>query len=628
MKDDNLAKYPLLYSIKTPQDLKNIEDLEKLCSEIREKLLEVISKNGGHLAPNLGVVELTTAIYRVFGEPEDKIVWDVGHQCYVHKMFTGRLSQIETLRKEGGLSGFTNRKESLYDTFTSGHSSTSISSALGLARAKKILGEKGNVVAVIGDGALTGGLAYEGLNNAQKLKNFTLILNDNSMSISKNVGAIARYLSAARLRPVYVKAKNVLERILEKTKIGLKIENLMNRSKSVVKSFIYHSSIFEEMGFAYYGPVDGHNISELENTLNAVKSIKKPKVVHVITSKGKGYEFAEKSPHIFHGVAPFDIQTGKIKKSSGLTFSEVFGKKLCEIAEKNSKVCAITAAMTSGTGLSLFKSKFKHRFFDVGIAEAHAVTYSSGLSCGGLIPVFVVYSSFLQRSFDQLIHDVSLQGLKVILAIDRAGLVGEDGEAHQGLFDVPFLNTIPDATIYAPSFFEELQAMTEKIIASNSNKLYAVRYPKGEEFFKPDNFKYSGDDFNFYGNTNSKILIVTYGRTFSEAFVCLENLKKLDISACILKLNVIKPISTEAIKISSRYKYILFFEESTKSGGVGEKFGFLLLELGNFKGRYRVFAVNDIFVPHASVRAQLKRFRLDSLGMQEAVLEFISDKKS
>ncbi len=623
MKENNSSEYPLLYSIQSPKDLKNINNLVELCSEIRRKLIEVVSKNGGHLAPNLGIVELTTAIYRVFNQPEDKIIWDVGHQCYVHKMFTGRLSEIETLRKENGLSGFTNRKESPYDIFTSGHSSTSISSALGLARSKKILGEKGNVVAVIGDGALTGGLAYEGLNNAQKLKNFTLILNDNTMSISKNVGAVARYLASARIRPTYVKAKNILEKILEKTKIGLKIENLMNKSKSVVKNFIYHSSIFEEMGFAYYGPVDGHNIAQLEKTLNAVKAIKKPKVVHVITSKGKGYEFAEKSPHIFHGVSPFEVETGKLKKSPNLTFSEVFGEKLCEIAKNNSKVCAVTAAMTSGTGLSSFKSRFKQRFFDVGIAEGHAVTYCAGLAAGGLVPVFAVYSSFLQRSYDQLVHDVSLQGLKVILAIDRAGFVGEDGEAHQGLFDVPFLNTIPEAKMFSPSFFEELQSMMENIISSGSNRLYAVRYPKGGELLKPDSFKYSGQDFDFYGNLNSEVLLVTYGRLFSEALECQERLKTFGLDICILKFNVIKPINLDAVKRALNYKYVVFFEESIKSGGVAEKFGFLLLEQGEFKGKYRVCAVNDVFVPHASVKVQLKKFQLNSSGMKEVILDIV-----
>lgn len=614
-------KYPLLSLINGPEDFNKIGNITALCSEIRGKLIEVISKNGGHLSPNLGVVELTVALYKVFGEHENKIVWDVGHQCYVHKMLTGRFKNIDTIRQQNGISGFTNRSESKYDIFTSGHSSTSISAALGLARAKKILGENGKVIAVIGDGALTGGLAYEGLNNAQKLKNFVIILNDNSMSISKNVGAVARYLAAARIRPTYMKAKNILENILEKTRIGLKIERFMNQSKSVVKNFIYKNSIFEDMGFAYYGPIDGHNLEQLERALNISKNINKPIVLHVITNKGKGYEFAEKNPKVFHAMSPFDVNTGLVGKKSSLTFSEVFGNKLCKLSKKNSKICAITAAMSSGTGLSLFKSQFKSRFFDVGIAEGHAVTFASGLSAGGLIPVFAVYSSFLQRSYDQLIHDASLQNLRIILAVDRAGLIGEDGEAHQGLFDVSFLNTIPNVKIYSPSFFEELENNMEYIFSDNENKISVIRYPRGAEFFKPVNFRCSNNDFDFYGDRNSDILIVTYGRIFSEACICQENLKKIGVNICILKLNVIKPINLEALKLSTNFKNIFFFEESIKSGGVAEKFGSLLIENAYFEGKYKIIAVTDKFVAHAPVQEQLRMFSLNSENMKKIILE-------
>lgn len=621
MKDCENNKYPLLSLINSPEDLNKINNVQALCGEIREKLMEVISKNGGHLSPNLGVVELTVALYKVFWKSENKIIWDVGHQCYVHKMLTGRFKDIDTIRQQNGISGFTNRKESKYDIFTSGHSSTSISSALGLARAKKILGESGKVIAVIGDGALTGGLAYEGLNNAQKLKNFVIILNDNSMSISKNVGAVARYLAAARIRPTYMKAKNILAKILEKTRVGLKIESFMTQSKSVVKNFIYKKSIFEDMGLAYYGPIDGHNLEQLERALNIAKNINKPIVLHVITNKGKGYEFAEKDPKVFHAISSFDVNTGISGKKSSLTFSEVFGNKLCELSKKDPRICAITAAMSSGTGLSLFKSQFKSRFFDVGIAEGHAVTFASGLSAGGLIPVFAVYSSFLQRAYDQLIHDASLQNLRIVLAVDRAGLIGEDGEAHQGLFDVPFLNTVPNVKIYSPSFLEELQANMEYIFKDNENKISVVRYPRGGEFFKPADFKCSNNDFEFYGDKNVDILIVTYGRIFSEAYICQEDLKKIGINICILKLNVIKPINPEVVKLSADFKNIFFFEESVKSGGVAEKFGSLLLENTNFKGIYKIQAIPNKFVTHAPVREQLKQFNLDSEIMKKVILE-------
>ena len=620
-KDCENNKYPLLSLINSPEDLNKISNIPALCGEIREKLIEVISKNGGHLSPNLGVVELTVALYKVFGKSENKIVWDVGHQCYVHKMLTGRFKDIDNIRQQNGISGFTNRSESKYDIFTSGHSSTSISAALGLARAKKILGESGKVIAVIGDGALTGGLAYEGLNNVQKLKNFVIILNDNSMSISKNVGAVARYLAAARIRPTYMKAKNILESILEKTQMGLKIERFMNRSKSVVKNFIYKKSIFEDMGLAYYGPIDGHNLEQLERALNITKNINKPIVLHVITNKGKGYEFAEKNPKGFHAMSPFDVNTGVSGKKSSLTFSEVFGNKLCELSKKDIRICAITAAMSSGTGLSLFKNQFKSRFFDVGIAEGHAVTFASGLSAGGLIPVFAVYSSFLQRSYDQLIHDASLQGLKMVLAVDRAGLIGEDGEAHQGLFDVSFLNTIPNVKIYSPSFFEELENNIEDIFNDSENKISVVRYPRGGEFFKPTDFKCSNNDFDLYGDKNSNILIITYGRIFSEACICQENFKKIGINVCILKLNVIKPINPEALSLSANFKNIFFFEESIKSGGVAEKFGSLILENTHFRGKYNIQAIPDKFVAHTSIREQLKRFSLDSEGMIKVILE-------
>ena len=621
MKDNSqINENTLLGKIKSPKDLNKIENLDVLCGEIRKKLIEIISNNGGHLASNLGVVELTVALHKIFNDPEDKIVWDVSHQSYVHKMLTGRLDKIDTIRKENGISGFTNRKESTYDEFTEGHSSTSISAALGLASAKKINKELGHTVAVIGDGALTGGLAYEGLNNAGRFKkNFIIVLNDNQMSISKNVGAVARYLAAARIRPSYMKAKNVIEKVLNKTSIGIRMKELMKHFKSVVKKVVNPNNIFEDMGFAYYGPIDGHNINQLEKAFIIAKCLNKPTVVHVITTKGKGYKLAEENPGAYHGVSSFDAQSGVNSNSNSQTFSSEFGRVMCKIAKENPKVCAITAAMTSGTGLKEFKNKYKKRFFDVGIAEEHAVTFAGGLAAGGMVPVVSVYSTFLQRSYDQIIHDVALQRLKVVFAVDRAGLTGEDGETHQGIFDVPFLNTIPEITIYSPSFIEEIEPMLS-LAVNNSKNLVAVRYPRGAELKKPENFVCTGNSFDIYGEKTAETLIVTYGRIFSNAFEAQQNLSGCGIQTDVLKFNIIKPIDPEAVKQILKYKNVVFFEESFKSGSVAEKLGAILLE-NNFKGCYFIKAVDEGFVKHASVERQLKKFSLDADSMREYIIK-------
>ncbi|MBR0423100.1 MAG: 1-deoxy-D-xylulose-5-phosphate synthase [Clostridia bacterium] len=619
MKDnDQISENTLLSKIENPKDLNKIKNLDILCNEIRKKLIEVVSNNGGHLASNLGVVELTVSLCKIFNSPEDKIVWDVSHQSYVHKMLTGRLDKIDTIRKENGISGFTNRKESPYDAFTQGHSSASISAALGLASAKKINKESGHTVAVIGDGALTGGLAYEGLNNAGRFKkNFIIVLNDNQMSISKNVGAVARYLAAARIRPSYMKAKNAMEKVLNKTSIGIRMKELMKHFKSVVKKVVNPNNIFEDMGFVYYGPIDGHNLKQLEKAFIIAKSLNKPTVVHVIKTKGKGYKPAEENPGIYHGVSSFDAKAGVNSSGNSQTFSSEFGRAMCKIAEKNPKVCAITAAMTSGTGLKEFKNKYKKRFFDVGIAEEHAVTFAGGLAAGGMVPVVAVYSTFLQRSYDQIIHDAALQNLKVVFGIDRAGLTGEDGETHQGIFDVPFLNTIPDIKIYSPSFIEEMEPMLNLAI-NNSKNLVAIRYPRGTEFRKPGDFAYTGNNFDIYGEKNAETLIVTYGRLFSNAIIAQQDLDGLGIRTDVLKFNVIKPIDGEAVKQILKYKNVIFFEESFKSGAVAEKLGSVLLE-NNFKGNYFIKVIDDGFVKHASVESQMKKYSLDSDGMKEYI---------
>ncbi|MDR1627749.1 MAG: 1-deoxy-D-xylulose-5-phosphate synthase [Oscillospiraceae bacterium] len=612
--------YELLGNIHSPKDLNNIKDLNKLCDEIRHKIIETVSVNGGHLSSNLGAVELTVALHSVFNNDNDAIVWDVGHQSYTHKIITGRIGKLDTLRKEDGISGFTNSSESPYDIFTSGHSSTSISAALGLAVSKNINEDGGHVVAVIGDGALTGGLAYEGLNNTGKFnKNFTVVLNDNKMSISENVGAISRYLSKARTIPLYMKAKNTIENILDKIPIiGSDLKNLLIKFKSIIKFFFNNSTLFENMGFVCYGPIDGHNINELKSAFSIAKNINRPVLIHVITTKGKGYKFAEKNPRVFHGLSGFEIHTGSMRKKS-LSFSDVFGDEICSIASKNPKICAITAAMVSGTSLSKFSYKHKKRFFDVGIAEGHAVTFAGGLSKGGLIPVFAVYSSFLQRSYDQIIHDCSLQGLNMILAIDRAGFIGDDGETHQGVFDVAFLNTIPSVTIFAPSYFIELRQMLNKA-AKNPKGIIAVRYPRGGEYFCPSEFEYTGNTFDIYGKSpGDDAIIITYGRTFSFACEARNKLFKYGKAVSIMKLNIIKPIDPEAVKSAKKFSVVLFFEEGIKSGSAAEKFGAELIE-SEFFGKYVITAINDEFVKHAAVESQLKKYSLDSEGIIKKVL--------
>jgi 1-deoxy-D-xylulose-5-phosphate synthase len=610
----------LLDKINSPKDMKDIDDLESLCEEIRNKIIKTVSKTGGHLASNLGVVELTVALYSIFNSDDDAIVWDVGHQSYTHKILTGRNKLMGGLRQKNGISGFVNSKESLYDFFTSGHSSTSISSALGLSYAKRISKKKGHVVAVIGDGALTGGLAYEGLNNAGHFgKNFIVVLNDNKMSISKNVGAIAGYLARFRTVSCYVRAKHIVEHILDKTPlIGHKLKNWLVNIKTLIKNCFYNSTIFEDMGFAYYGPVDGHNIHQLRSVFNVAANIDGPVFVHVITKKGKGYKFAEKNPKNFHGIPGFEIVTGNTCKST-MSFSDVFGKEIYNIAVQNPKVCAITAAMTSGTGLTEFSMHCKDRFFDVGIAEEHAVTFAGGLSKGGMIPVFAVYSSFLQRSYDQIIHDASLQNLGIILAIDRAGFVGEDGESHQGIFDVPFLNTIPHVRIFAPAFFSDLKIMLN-IAVNNHKNITAIRYPRGTEFLCPPNYHCTDNDFDVYSEVPAAdVLIITYGRIFSNAYVAAQNLKKYGIYADIMKLNVIKPIDINSIFFAKNFKKIFFFEESSKSGGIAEKFAYLL-SVHLFAGEFFITAVEDDFVQHMTVAQQLEKYSLDAGSMAKKTL--------
>ncbi len=616
----NMGEFKILSTIKSPEDVKKISEdkIPQLCTEIREKLVEVVSLNGGHLSPNLGVVELTVALHRCFDFPRDSIVWDVGHQSYTHKLLTGRYSQFDTLRLRGGISGFPKREESIYDDFNTGHSSTSISAAFGIANAKLLSGDSSHTVAVIGDGSFTGGMAYEAMNCSGRFnKNFIVILNDNKMSISKNVGAVPRYLTTVRIQPWYIRVKNFTEHALSRLPVlGKPIKYVLKRSKSKLKNVVYKNTLFDCFGYTYLGPIDGHNVEELENALSVAKKENSPVLIHVVTKKGKGYQPAEDNPGEFHGIGKFDIDTGE-PISSHKGFSAEFGKYMTELAETDDKLCAITAAMANGTGLKDFSKSYKDRFFDVGIAEEHAVTFGCGLAAKGMRPVFAVYSTFLQRSYDQLIHDAALGNLHLVLAVDRAGIVGSDGETHQGVFDVSMLNTIPRATIFSPTYFDGLKS-------SLYNALYyceglaVVRYPRGGELYKPEDFGEESVDYNYFGSGVNENLIVTYGRLFSYAAKAREALAESGIKTDILKLCRIKPINPEAIKLAARYKNVWFFEEGVKNGGIARNFADLI-NVHGFAGKYHIKAVDDTFIKQMSVSEALESLKLDSQGMVEVI---------
>lgn len=597
-----------LENINSPKDIKklNIDELDALCGEIREVMIDTVSKNGGHLASNLGAVELTVALHKVFNSPSDQIVFDVGHQCYTHKLLTGRKEKFSTLRTEGGISGFTRPCESKHDIFSSGHSSTSISAAIGLAKAKTLNGDKGKVIAVIGDGALTGGLAYEALNNAgNEHNNLIVILNDNNMSISDNVGSMAKNLNHIRISPKYFTFKSKVQHALAKMpKIGAQVQRFITLTNSKIRKKLYHSTMFEDLGFRYYGPIDGHDMESLIDVLTVAKAHNHSVLIHINTLKGKGYEFAEKNPSKFHGIGKFNIETGE-PLSSGTNYSAVFGDYLCELANKDKRICAITAAMSTGTGLVDFSQKFPERFFDVGIAEEHAVTFSSGLAKNGMIPFFAVYSTFLQRSYDQLVHDVAMQDLKVIFGIDRAGFVGEDGESHQGVFDTAYLMSVPNLTVFAPSSYAELRDMMYQA-AYREQHAVAIRYPRGGKGKIIDGYTYERADYDVFGDASAEKCIVGFGREFLNVY---EALGELDNTFAI-KLNKIKPINPNITELLKNTKYVYFFEEGIKSGGVGECFGSMLAE-SDVSAKYRHICVEDEFIKQASVESQLKNYKLD-----------------
>lgn len=616
-------EYKLLSGIKAPSDVKkmNTEQLNELCFEIRQKMLETVSKNGGHLSSNLGAVELTVALHKVFDSPKDSIVFDVGHQCYAHKLITGRYESFGTLRKKDGLSGFCRPNESEHDTFYSGHSSTSVSAGLGIATANRLLDNGNYTVTVIGDGSFTGGMVYEALNNGGRSKTkHIIILNDNKMSISENVGSFAKYLAVIRSKPGYYNLKASTERTLNRIpSVGKKITKKLYDLKTDLKNKLYtQSTFFEDLGYRYMGPIDGHNISVLVDALEAAKKVNAPVLLHVNTIKGKGYRFAEEDPSRFHGVGPFDLATGKTQSAADC-FSDKLGEYLCKYAPANKKMCAITAAMGLGTGLECFRKSFPNRFFDVGIAEEHAVTFASGLAKKGMLPVFAVYSTFFQRCYDQLVHDISLQKLKVIFAIDRAGFVGEDGETHNGLMDVAFLSTIPDIIVYSPCCYRSLEADINNAV--NADKVaVAVRYPRGGQADNVSVLQYDCVEFSTYGDKNAEICIATYGRVTSQAIKAVDELSARNINVLLISLNRIKPLPENAVDIMYTMKKVFFFEEGIRSGGIGEKTGFRLLERG-YKGAFSLTAVNDRFVSQATVGELLHEYGLDAEGIVKKISE-------
>ena len=611
-----------LERIHSPEDIRKMTpaELEELCASLRKTLVQTVSKTGGHLSSNLGVVELTVALHKMFDTPRDRIVWDVGHQCYTHKLLTGRYGRFDTLRQTGGISGFPKPEESEYDTFIAGHSSTAVSAANGMAKAKTLSGDGGYVVAVLGDGALTGGLAYEGLSNAGRSSDrLIVVLNDNRMSISKNVGFVARHLATLRSRPRYVRFKMGISSLIAHIPlIGKAIQRFIVWVKSRLKNAMYHSStLFEEMGFYYLGPVDGHNLHDLTASLQTAKNLSRPVLLHVETVKGKGYGFAAQNPDTYHGVSGFDIETGKTPPSSK-SFSSTMADGLCRLAQEDLRICAITAAMKSGTCLTKFAERFPVRFFDVGIAEEHAVTFASGLATGGMLPVFAVYSTFLQRCYDQILNDTSIMNNHIVLAVDRAGIVPDDGETHQGVFDVPFLTTIPHVTIYSPSTFAELDISLKQALYDAAG-IAVVRYPKGGELPGCEGFQPDYKPYTHLKNGKARILLMTYGRLFSYALIAARELSEEGMPVSLLKLTRIWPLPEECVAIAAEYDWVFFFEEGSRQGGIGQHLQSRLLESG-FRGEFRLKAI-DGFLPACSVSAGFRRTGLDVDGMIEAVRE-------
>ena len=613
----------LLDQIKKPNDIKALEpvDYDRLAEEIREFLIHSISETGGHLGSNLGVVELTMALHLAFKLPEDKIIWDVGHQSYTHKLLTGRKEGFGNLRKYGGMSGFPKRGESDCDCFDTGHSSTSLSAGLGFVRARELKGENNYVISVIGDGALTGGMAYEALNNAARMDtNFIIVLNDNNMSISENVGGMSKYLNNVRTADHYLNMKEGIYQYLLKTRHGQVIVDSIRRAKSSVKQLVIPGMFFEDMGITYLGPVDGHDVNGLIKVLREAKRCKTAVLVHVLTQKGKGYEPAERHQARFHGAEPFDIETGVPKKmKTKANYTDVFSTVMIKLARRNPKVVAITAAMPEGTGLKRFRNVFPERFFDVGIAEQHAVTFAAGLAAAGMKPIVAVYSSFLQRAYDQILHDVCIQNLPVVFAIDRAGLVGSDGETHQGIFDLSYLSSIPNMHIMAPKNKWELSDMMKFAVAFEGP--IAVRYPRGEAYDGLELFRspiHFGKGEVLYEEEDIALLAV--GSMVKVADEVRKNLKKRGYSCTLVNARFIKPIDEELIrKLCKEHKLLVTMEENVESGGFGEKVLSFVNRAG-LKRKVETITLADEYVEHGNVDLLKQEVGIDADSITARVM--------
>lgn len=594
------------------QDLHQISDqeAEALCQELRRSLLATVSQTGGHLASNLGAVELTVAIHRVYDTAKDRLVFDVGHQCYCHKILTGRAEWMTTLRKMGGLSGFPKPEESEHDAFIAGHASNSVSVAVGMARARTLQKQDYQVIALIGDGALTGGLAYEGLSNAgQSGENLVVILNDNGMSIQKNVGGIATLLARNHLRPTYLSFKRAYRKVFEKIPGGRVLYHFNHKIKKSIKGTILPSSFFEDMGFTYIGPVDGHQVGELTRLLRWAKSLEGPVLLHVRTVKGKGWPHAEETPDAYHGVSPFDLATGKPLKASGQNFSSVFGEELSRLAVDDPKICAVTAAMRSGTGLDPFAIRCPERFFDVGIAEGHAVAMCSGMAKQGMLPVFAVYSSFLQRGYDMLIHDMALQRLHMVLGVDRAGLVGDDGETHQGLFDVAYLSTVPGLTLLAPASFAETRSMLYRALYELDGPV-ALRYARGGENGYSDDHSQGAAVVLREG---SDWTAVCYGTMTGEVLAAAEALDAEGISVEVVKLNQLAPLEPETVLTSARKTgRLLVAEEVIQAGSMGVVLAGAVAQEGLALKALKLLNTGDQFVPHGTIPQLREKLGINS----------------
>ncbi len=616
----------ILSQISGPQDLKNLNDeqLVALASEIRAKIISTVSRTGGHLAPSLGVVELTIAMHRVLNSPRDRIIWDVGHQSYAHKLLTGRRDHFHTLRQPGGLSGFPKRTESPHDAFDTGHASTSVSAALGLAQARDLRGEDHRVVAVIGDGALTGGMAYEALNNAgHQGTDLTVILNDNSMSIAPNVGAMSVHLNRLRTEPVYSRLRDDINSLLKRIpRIGPSVSRTAERIKQGLKYVVLEGMLFEELGFKYLGPIDGHDMAALVGVLGRAKALRGPVLIHVVTTKGKGFRPAEDNPCAFHGTGPFDPQTGLVNgKAKSPSYSSVFGHALVRLARDDDRIVAITAAMLDGTGLRKFAEEFPDRCYDVGIAEQHAVTFAAGLAAGGQKPVVAIYSTFLQRSYDQVIHDVSLQNLPVIFALDRAGIVGEDGETHHGIFDMAYLRHLPRMMVMAPSDGDELRAMLKTAIHLDCPS--AIRYPRGSAPEALSSDPADGPLELGRGRLlrdGGDVALVAIGSMVGTALSAAEMLAADGIEAAVLDARFVKPLPQDQIlELADRCPLVVTLEEGVLAGGFGSAVGESIQVSMNVPVRLVSLGIPDQYISHGHTGAMLGDLGLDASGIYESV---------